>query len=123
MLGGALAIAMCLAVLVHRKNNYKLQEQQEQQQPRQQPQQQQQRQGGSADAGESAPAAAVHDNVAERRRPALAWNRTWDVLYYFGWSFLVRFKAVHPNLFLFFLALSYATQSRLSLSLFVLSCG
>jgi hypothetical protein len=57
---------------------------QQQQQPRQQ-QQKQQRQGGSAGAAEGAPAAAVDDNVAERRRRALARNRTWDDFHYFGW--------------------------------------
>ena len=57
------------------------------QQPRQQlqqrqQQQQQQRQGGSA---EDAQVGAVDDNVAERRKRALARNRTWDDFHYFGW--------------------------------------
>ncbi|KAI9439508.1 hypothetical protein H4582DRAFT_2074805 [Lactarius indigo] len=64
------------------------QQQQQQQQPRQQQQQQQQqqqRQGSSAGAGDGATGAAVEDNVAERRRRALARNRTWDDFHYFGW--------------------------------------
>jgi hypothetical protein len=48
------------------------------------PSQQQQQQGGSTGAAEDAPAAAADDNVAERRRPALARNRTWDDFHYFG---------------------------------------
>ncbi|KAF8266276.1 hypothetical protein EI94DRAFT_1662986 [Lactarius quietus] len=56
-----------------------------QQQQRQQ-QQQPHRQGGSAGAVEGAPTAAVDDNVvAERRKRALARNRTWDDFHYFGW--------------------------------------
>ena len=61
---------------------------QQQPQRRQQQQQQQQpppRQAGSAGPGEGAPVAAVEDNVAERRRRALARNRTWDDFHYFGW--------------------------------------
>ncbi len=57
---------------------------QQQQQQRQQ-QQQQQRQGSSAGPGEGATGAAVEDGVAERRRRALARNRTWDDFHYFGW--------------------------------------
>ena len=49
-------------------------------------QQQQQRQRSSAGPGEGAmAAAAVEDTVAERRRRALARNRTWDDFHYFGW--------------------------------------
>ncbi|KAH9052701.1 hypothetical protein EDB87DRAFT_1656128 [Lactarius vividus] len=59
------------------------QQQQVQQQQRQQ--QQQQRQGNSAGPGDGATGTAVEDNVAERRRRALARNRTWDDFHYFGW--------------------------------------
>ena len=52
-----------------------------QQQRERQPQQQRQ----SAGPGEGATAAAVDDSVAERRRRALARNRTWDDFHYFGW--------------------------------------
>jgi hypothetical protein len=51
-------------------------------------QQQQQQQRSSAGPGEGAgatAAAAVEDNVAERRKRALARNRTWDDFHYFGW--------------------------------------
>ena len=46
---------------------------------------QQQRQGNSAGPGEGTTVAAVEDSVAERRRRALARNRTWDDFHYFGW--------------------------------------
>ena len=66
------------------------QQQVQQQQPRQQKQrqqqqqqQQQQRQGGIS--AEDAPVGAVDDNAAERRKRALARNRTWDDFHYFGW--------------------------------------
>ncbi|KAH9173791.1 hypothetical protein EDB89DRAFT_1884888 [Lactarius sanguifluus] len=55
-----------------------------QQQQQRQPQQQQ-RQGISAGPGDGATGAVVEDNVTERRRRALARNRTWDDFHYFGW--------------------------------------
>jgi len=71
------------------------QQQQQQQPPRQQPSQQQpqqqqpqqpqqQPQGGSAGNVEGG-AVAAEDNLAERRRRALARNRTWDDFHYSGW--------------------------------------
>ncbi|KAH9019207.1 hypothetical protein EDB84DRAFT_1275926, partial [Lactarius hengduanensis] len=54
------------------------------QQQQQQQQQQPQRQGNSAGPGDGATGAVVED-VAERRRRALARNRTWDDFHYFGW--------------------------------------
>ena len=60
----------------------------QQQSPQRRPQQQQQpqqRQGNSAGAGEGAPTTAEDNVTAERRRRALARNRTWDDFHYFGW--------------------------------------